>query len=269
MKECYILILELVESNTFQELIIQKKNFKIQNNSINIGNYSIPPLAVPEELYRIFSNILYEQCFVDKDCWAYVEAGFEYNRVDFHKNFKTENNNRTICSLCDIETIIAKSSSIVEHFLPRNLFPYLSVNANNLTSCCNACNLGEEGKGTRAFSPMASPFRIQIGENLNFNIQPAKIVVSSKETNVGISNYVNMMKLNKRFSTDSVFTTSVNRLNAEISLHNRLKAKIHDNDELLEFFTEELENRKYDGFYFLKKHYFGDNYKEYLDEIVI
>ncbi len=38
-------------------------------------------------------------------------------------------------------------------------------------------------------------------------------------------------------------------------------------DDLLSIFIKNLEVRKNEGFYFLKKNYFGDNYKEYLEEL--
>jgi len=265
-KKCYELILALINTNTLKELKEQKAIFKTQNNSINSGNYSLTPENTPDELYRIFSNILYAQCFDNDDCWNFIQTGLKYKRKAFHSNFKSENEDRTICSLCDVDSVISKSNGIVEHFLPRNKFPYLSMNANNLTTCCNACNLGEEGKGTGSINPIWSPFSRQIGDSVKFNIKPNKIVISPKNGNIAIDNYIDLMKLNKRFSTKSVYNTSITRLNAEISLHKKLSNTISV-DDLLSFFIHNIEERKNEGFYFLKKNYFGDNYKEYLDEL--
>lgn len=267
-KECYELILDLLKSKTLEQLQGQKTIFESQNSSINAENYSLTAEYVPEELYRIFSNILYVQCFDDDECWEYIQKELKYKRKDFHSNFKTENEERTICSLCDVDTVIAKSNGIVEHFLPRNKFPYLSMNANNLTTCCTACNLGEEGKGTGSFNPICSPFSKQIGDNIAFNLKPDKILVSPRKKSQDIDNYIDLMKLNKRFSTKSVYNTAITRLNAEISMHSRLSKKM-DVDDLLSFFIDGLEDRKNEGFYFLKKNYFGDNYKEYLEELEI
>jgi hypothetical protein len=228
--------------------------------------HSLTPQKVPKELYRIFSNIIYVQCFDDDECWEYIEKGFKYKRADFHRNFKDDNIDRTVCSLCDTDTVIAKSNGIVEHFLPRNKFPYLSMNANNLTTCCNACNLGEEGKGAGSTNPIWSPFNKQLGENIHFKIDPDKIVITPAKGDIAIDNYINLMKLNKRFSTKSVYNTSIIRLNAEISIHKQLSSKISV-DDLLTFFINNLETRKNEGFYFLKKNYFGNNYEEYLEEL--
>lgn len=265
-KECYNLILDLIKTKTLEQLQEQKEIFESQNNTINAGNYSLKSENFPEELYRIFSQILYAQCFDDDECWEYIQTGLKYKRTDFHENFKTENKDQTICSLCDVETVIAKSSGIVEHFLPRNKFPYLSMNANNLTTCCNACNLGEEGKGSGSVNPIWSPFSRQIGENLKFNIESDKIVITPRIGNIAVDNYIDLMKLNKRFSTHSVYNTSIIRLNAEISIHNKL-IKFINPDSVLAYFIENMEARKNEGFYFLKKNYFGDNYKEYLEEL--
>jgi hypothetical protein len=265
-KECYELILDLLKTKTLEQLQEQKAIFESQNNSINAGNYSLTPDNIPEEFYRIFSQILYVQCFANDECWEYIQTGFKYKRKSFHSNFKTENEERTICSLCDVDTVIAKSNGIVEHFLPRNKFPYLSMNAYNLTTCCNACNLGEEGKGSGSVNPIWSPFSRQIGENLKFNIEPDKIVITPRIGNIAVDNYIDLMKLNKRFSTESVYNTSIIRLNAEISNHNKLM-KFMNPDSLLAYFIENMEVRKNEGFYFLKKNYFGENYKEYLEEL--
>lgn len=264
--ECYELILDLLKTLTLKQLQDQKKIFEIQNASINIGNFSLKAKKVPIELYRIFSNIFYSQCFDENDCWEYIETGVKYKRADFHENFKDDNNDRSICSLCDTDTVIAKSNGIVEHFLPRNKFPYLSMNANNLTTCCNACNLGEEGKGMGSVNPIWSPFSRQIGDNIKYNIEIDKITISPRKGNIAIDNYIDLLKLNKRFSSKSVYNTSIIRLNAEIALHKQL-LKMFSEDELLSIFIKNLEKRKNEGFYFLKKNYFGENYKEYLEEL--
>jgi len=265
-KKCYELILDLLKANTLKELKEQKLIFENENRRINAGNYSLTPDNVPEELYRIFSNILYVQCFDDDKCWEYIEAGVTFYRKDFHSNFKSDNKDRTICSLCDTDTVIAKSNGIVEHFLPRNKFPYLSMNANNLTTSCNACNLREEGKGPFSVNPIWSPFSRQIGDDIKFKIEPDKILISPRIGNIAIDNYIDLLKLNNRFSTKSVYNTSIIRLNAEISMHNQLSSKMSV-DDLLSFFINNLEVRKNEGFYFLKKNYFGDNYEKYLEEL--
>ncbi|WP_016989160.1 hypothetical protein [Flavobacterium sp. ACAM 123] len=265
-KECYKLILDLLNSKTLNELKEQKIMFESQNSSIDAGNYSLTHENVPDEFYRIFSNILYSKCFDDDACWEYIQTGFKYKRTDFHNNFKTENRNRTICSLCDTDTVIAKSNGIVEHFLPRNRFPYLSMNANNLITSCNACNLGEEGKGAGSVNPIWSPFSRQIGDNIIYNIEIDKITITPREGNIAIDNYLDLLKLNNRFSTKSVYNSSIVRLNAEISSHQQL-SKLISVDNLLSYFTNNLESRKNEGSYFFKKNYFGDNYKEYMEEL--
>ncbi len=184
--ECYELILDLLKTIALKKLQDQIEIFESQNASINIGNFSLKAKKVPKELYIIFSHILYSQCFDDDDCWEYIETGVKYKRTDFHDNFKVDNNDRSICSLCDTDTVIAKSNGIVEHFLPRNKFPYLSMNANNLTTCCNACNLGEQGKGMGSVNPIWAPFSRQIGDNIKFIIETDKIVISPREGNIAV-----------------------------------------------------------------------------------
>lgn len=265
-KECYKLILNLLKTKTLEQLQDQKIIFESQNSSINAGNYSLLPENIPEELYRIFSQILYVQCFDEDKCWEYIQTGFKYKKTDFHNNFKTENIGRTICSLCDTDTVIAKSNGFVEHFLPRNRFPYLSMNANNLITSCNACNLGEEGKGAGSVYPICSPFNRQIGDNIIYNIEIDKITITSREGNIAIENYLDLMKLNNRFATKSVYNSSIVRLNAEISSHQQL-SKLISVDNLLSYFINSLESRKNEGSYFFKKNYFGDNYKEYMEQL--
>jgi len=140
------------------------------------------------------------------------------------------------------------------------------MNANNLTTCCNACNLGEDGKGSGSVNPIWSPFSRQIGENVKFNIEPDKIIITPRIGNIAVDNYIDLMKFNKRFSSKSVYNTSIIRLNTEISLHKQLSSYMSV-DALLSVFINNMEARKNEGLYFLKKNYFGENYKEYLNEL--
>lgn len=264
--ECFGLILSLLKTQTLDDLKKQKEIFVQQNISINAGNYSLNSEKVPNELYRIFSNIFYTECFDDDDCWEFIESGLKFKRTDFHNNFKSENEDRTICSLCDIDTVIVKSNGIVEHFLPRKEFPYLSMNANNLTVACNACNLKEEGKGSDVINPITSPFSKQIGDEIKFDIKNLKIDLTPIRSDQAIVNYIGLLKLNNRFASKSVYNSAINKLNSEISTHNQF-SKYASTEELFSLLIENLEKRKDEGFYFLKRNYFGENYKEYLEEL--
>lgn len=249
------LIKSIVEAYSESEINAQFDLYKKQNKEIESGNYSIPKENVVWEFYVIFSKIFYDQCFDDLKCWDYVQKGLKYSRVSFHENFKNENSE--ICCLCDTDSTIAKSNGIVEHFLPRNNFSYLSMSGSNLTTSCHACNLSEEGKGTSVYTPIYSPYNIQIGDNIKFTFMSGKkIKISCKKGTNEVENYIKLVKLNERYCSKSVFNTSINRLKTEYD-HLLMTSKLSKSKLKFDNIMDYIELRKTEGFYFFKKHIFS------------
>ncbi len=68
-----------------------------------------------------------------------------YTRQDFLKVFRRENAALLVCPICDNAAYLTLSSddhvhSDIEHFLPKSIYPHLSVHPYNLIPICKLCN---------------------------------------------------------------------------------------------------------------------------------
>ncbi|MFP8894055.1 hypothetical protein [Chryseobacterium sp. EZn1] len=130
---------------------LSKKHLKIlkrgvhQNNKIRLlCNGDLTPLEytdielISEELskqIKIFFDKLYDK--------AVNKAVFyrKYGKIeDYYKNLVGKS--RT-CRCCGINKVLIKfhsKRSALDHYLPRNHFPFTSINTNNLLPICDICN---------------------------------------------------------------------------------------------------------------------------------
>lgn len=179
-----------------------------QNDQIDKGNYNISEVKVGKLFTIIFVNFFYEMFFDYKEIWNLIhekkDNEFQFDRKIFHLNFKKENNIE-VCPYCDMETTVSKSNNYVEHFLPKNKYPFLSMNANNLISSCGACNTSSEGKGVNIYLPINSPFKIQNGDCIEFihDLQNQKIILQSND--IKEENYIKLFHLKQRYEDERVY----------------------------------------------------------------
>lgn len=73
-----------------------------------------------------------------------------YTRQDFLKAFRRENAALQVCPICDNAAFLTISSddhihSDIEHFLPKSIYPHLSVHPLNLIPICKLCNQSLKG----------------------------------------------------------------------------------------------------------------------------
>lgn len=69
--------------------------------------------------------------------------GDKYRREDFVKDFWNVNNALDVCPACDNKrppSTDGKVSSENDHFLPKSIYPFLSVHPSNLLPVCKYCN---------------------------------------------------------------------------------------------------------------------------------
>lgn len=177
-----------------------------QNREVDDGNYDVAHLKVCELFKKIFTDFYYSNFFVDEKIWNVIIGG-KYNRKSFHENFRRANNNRAVCSYCDIDTVVAVSNNNIEHFLPKSKYPFLAMNPKNLISSCTACNKAHEGKGDRVSPPpIVTPFHEMIGGSAEFRID--FLSKSIKLENVGSikhDNYFKLLKLYSRYSEEFIY----------------------------------------------------------------
>jgi len=212
---------EILINLSLSNIVDYYKIYKTQNNNINKLIYSVKIVVVDKNLSKIFNNYFYECMFNDEYIWTTI-YGQVYSRSTFHDNFKKENNEMVMCPYCDLDTTLSTANNNVEHMLPKSKFPFLSMNGNNLISSCFACNGPYEGKGIIVKSPIIFPYIIEIGNYLDFKIKQKdetieiginKKIVTDTNLEKQLNNYLDLLKLKKRYSSNKVFKLVNTKIN--------------------------------------------------------
>ncbi len=192
-------------------LINQYNIYQKQTKSLDDMNYNIVFEYVDEIYKTIFSRFFYQTFFTDKRIWHEINSQFSnYNRLEFHHNFKKEND-MSICPYCDIDTITSDGNVIIEHYMPKDKYPFLAMHPNNLISACYGCN-GSHGKSIDYYIPITSPFKKQIGDEIIFDLDNTnKKVILRSTCNEEIDNYIKMLKLKEKYESESVFNILNNK----------------------------------------------------------
>lgn len=196
---------DLCNTISLYELFNQRYIFISQNNDLNNYQYNIIEREVNPILKLIFTEVFYTKLFNDSVIWEKINIVYkDYARSIFHSNFKKENG-LSICPYCDTDTIISDGNIIIEHFLPKSRYPFVSMHANNLISSCYGCN-GIYGKHTDYFIPIYSPYNLQIGENIIFKMDYNRRTISlSCNNNISLSNYIKLFKLEDKYGKENIF----------------------------------------------------------------
>ncbi|MCD8433563.1 hypothetical protein LNJ05_12400 [Tenacibaculum finnmarkense genomovar ulcerans] len=231
--------------------------YKKQNTEVDKNNYNITQVEHPIVLVKIFKDYFYDKFFGIKWIWSDL-VGEEYTRGVFKTNFKDENK-LYVCPYCDTDTISNERNAWIEHFLPKSKFPFLSCNPSNLLPSCTSCNVSGSGKGENIKNPILNQYNTQIGDSLEFIFEKGKIKIKTND-NESIENFVELLKLRKRYSEKTVNDSILSLL--KINYNNAQKAKdIGEFDEDI-FFDFIYDTGKINGYYFAQK-----NLLKYINEI--
>lgn len=181
--------------------------YLFHNYCLDTGIYNIQKFEVNSNLKKIFINFFYEKFFSDSKIWEMINPKFaNFNRIEFHKNFCNENN-LTVCPYCDIDTLNNIGNREIEHFIPKSEYPFLSMHPYNLISSCGSCNK-YEGKKTNYYTPIKSPFIIQIGDLVEFTVDDVNEIVKIKKSKIDyIDNYLKLLNLYERYQNKNVYET--------------------------------------------------------------
>ena len=187
------------------------KNYTYQNNKLDNLDFDIKRYKNNRYFKPLFTKFLFGVFFNDNNFWECIDSKFNYSKQVFHQNF-LEENNLSVCPYCDIDTIIDDSSKDVEHFLPKNSFPYLSMHENNLYSACKSCNC-ITNKGTKLpYLPFDVPYKTCIGEKSRFSIdKQSNTILLEDNKHLSIENYYKLINLRKRYGQKSVYNAIVRR----------------------------------------------------------
>ena len=200
------LFLDVINNYTLVVIRNYYQDYKKQNKQIGQGDYNVAQVKVCTELESIFVDVFYTNLFNDSQIWNNL-LGVDFNRRIFHDNFYKDNR-IDVCPFCDIDTLNAKSNIDVEHFLPKQKFPYLALNPMNLISSCRACNFPEEGKGSNVISPITNPYIEEIADKVECSIDYSnkRIDIYEKDKKrQDVANYLKLLKLKDRYSRERTF----------------------------------------------------------------
>lgn len=250
------LIKEIIKLDT-DVLEAQFIIYKNQNIEILKNNYNILPEKHPESLTKIFKDYFYDKFFGISWIWTDI-VGKEYTRGMFKTNFKDENKIYA-CPYCDSDTISNERNAWIEHFLPKSKFPFLSCSYSNLIPSCTSCNVSGSGKGEDVKNPILNQYNIQIGDALEFKFNKGEIEIL-KNDNDSIENFIELLKLRKRYSEKAVNNSILTVLKVNYStLLGSKEIGEFDEDVFLDFIHD---TGRINGYYFVQK-----NLLKYINEI--
>ncbi len=138
-----------------------------------------------------------------------VQAGFPpcigtFDRKEFLKTFWNTNKNLGVCPACDSPKPDINECD-VDHFLPKSLYPFLSVCASNLAPVCLVCNRSVKRSAdpidqaqsaplTNTFHPFGKPALDAIKVAVNRNTKGGEYQIYLEEMTGGISRRVASLK---------------------------------------------------------------------------
>jgi len=131
-----------------------------------------------------------------------------FDRKTFLKIFWTTNKNLGVCPACDCPKPDINDQYIncdIDHFLPKSLYPFLSMHASNLVPICTDCNRYVKGKEnpidqaltaplTNTFHPFGKPALDVIKVAVNRKTKGGEYQIYLEETTGGISRRVASLK---------------------------------------------------------------------------
>lgn len=192
-------------SESLYHVISQYRIYFHQNILLDNGDYNLVRIDINENLKKVFVDFFYEKFMTDSTIWSLINPSFKnYNRTEFHRNFCIEND-LTVCPYCDIDTLKNIGNREIEHFAPKSDYPFVSMHPYNLISSCSSCNK-YEGKKTAYYIPIKSPFTVQYGDLVDFEIDDINETVSLPLTGLDyIDNYIKLLNLNERYQNKNVY----------------------------------------------------------------
>ncbi len=252
----HTLFIDCIESLTQSYTLVELYHYYFiyiwQNYELNTNSHSIYVENIPTELNTIFSKFFYEKLFNSLSLWKKIDStGFD--RKQFHNNFLTDNQ-LSVCPYCDIDTITGLGNKQIEHFWPRSEFPFLSMNPNNLISSCHSCNMPEEGKGTKFYNDIYTPYITQIGDHVNFTLDPKNKTVIISPLDPQTDHYLDLLNLKARYKSEGVYKSLKNKGESIFSTILDIETRtgnLMDTSELQSYINKKNnETAKYSPYYF-------------------
>ena len=131
------------------------------------------------------------------------------------KEMKGNNRHKIFCPYCQSENLIYTE---LDHYLPKHMYPLLSLFSENLIPTCKYCNSSSIKGEIVPKLPNCHPYKeYPLEDHINFSfvniLQPCKL--DYDESNERVCNYVELFKIQERFSNRhfiELFQKEINRV---------------------------------------------------------
>lgn len=237
-----------------QELKQLKQIYFYQRKQLKKGNYNLKVIKIEPIISELFNEYFFKYLFENKKFWDdFISKKF--SKGIFKKNFKIQ-----ICPYCNTEEMYQVENYKIDHFLPKSLFPLLSMYYLNLIPICESCNSSHSGKGNNIIKPIQSQFYQEIGTNIEFYLNLKNNSVNLKSSNEETKNFIDLLKLKNKYEEDLIFKNLKRELKSfEIELSRGTPEKYE------EFYSRQIKNFEGRSLYYAKKYLFKD-YINYINK---
>lgn len=243
------ILIFFIEKGDFrnQELRKLKKIYFYQRKQLKKGNYNLKVIKINPIISELFNEYFFKDLFENKNFWNDLVSK-EFSKGIFKKNFKIQ-----VCPYCNTEEMFQIENYKIDHFLPKSLFPLLSMYYLNLIPICESCNSSHSGKGDNIMRPINSQFYQEIGENIQFYLDSKNKSVHLKSNNEEVKNFINLLKLENKYEIEIIFKTLKNDLK---SFGIELSRGTPERYE--EFYLRQIKYFEGRSLYYVKKYLFKD-----------
>lgn len=136
------------------------------------------------EILRGMFGYFYEQLIDNKKLWEAYGHGEDFKRKTEIRELIGENR---VCPYCDQGYLESTRKNNMDHYLPREKFPFLSLHWRNIIISCISCN-GILVKGSNWFLPILHPYFDKIEDVVIFdfdrNNQEIDICINKRTCNI-------------------------------------------------------------------------------------
>lgn len=230
--------------NKNSELKKIKRIYSYQRRQIQKGNYSLKPININNILIEeLFTFYFFEKLFKDKDLWITI------SQKDFSKDILKKNFKLTICPYCNTTSSVDMFNYQIDHFLPKSLFPLLSMYYLNLIPICPSCNSTHNGKGANIKSPIDSQFTREIGNSIQFDMNSKTKSINLTSVDINIKNFIDLLQLKNKYSSIDIYED----LNKELRSFQKELSRIDNHHIESKFLKDKIKYLKNRNLYYLKK----------------
>jgi hypothetical protein len=220
------------------------------NNYLSIldGDHTVEVLEGEDvkflrQIFDYFYDNIFKSAILQKH--YLVEKEYKHNNIkDNFREMSLKINN--VCPYCDARRFDHTAAITIDHFLPRDKYPYLAIYSKNLVACCSLCN--SAFKNNSMSFPIFHPHYHQPADSLKFKFKlnddifceeiGIDILEEYEKEIKRVGNYIELIKLKQ------VYSNLNNEINSEIRKikRNAMNRYTGDINLALNSYIEELKD---------------------------